>query len=58
MSPKLNFTFFSTYSSDNIVDNSRSITELHFNEHFDEIRQRIFHALSFLTTISAAFIRG
>lgn len=52
ISSKLNFTFFSINPFHNIVDNARSITELHFDEHFDEIRHRIFYILSFFSLVT------
>ncbi|CAM9093245.1 unnamed protein product [Discosporangium mesarthrocarpum] len=48
---KLYFNFFSNYSLNSIVDIPQSLTELYFNEHFEEIRQRIFHTLIFLSVI-------
>ena len=44
---------FKFYSMTDIIKTSpRSITELYFNEHFDELRQRLFHILSFLSLIT------
>nr|YP_010156521.1 Sec-independent protein translocase component TatC [Laminaria rodriguezii]QQY85121.1 Sec-independent protein translocase component TatC [Laminaria rodriguezii] len=46
----LKFKFYSM--TDIVKTSSRSITELYFNEHFDELRQRVFHILSFLSLIT------
>nr|QWK41694.1 Sec-independent protein translocase component TatC [Akkesiphycus lubricus] len=47
----LKFKFYSV--TDVINTSSRSATELYFNEHFDELRQRTFHILSFLALITS-----
>ena len=42
----LKFKFYSNLT--NFTSSSRSDTELYFNEHFDELRHRIFYILAFL----------
>jgi len=42
----LNFKFCSFIK---VIETARSTTELYFNEHFDEVRQRFFHLLGFLS---------
>nr|YP_011006596.1 Sec-independent periplasmic protein translocase [Halosiphon tomentosus]WAM63741.1 Sec-independent periplasmic protein translocase [Halosiphon tomentosus] len=44
---------FKFHSIIDILNNaSRSDTELYFNEHFDELRQRLFHLLGFLSLVT------
>lgn len=46
----LKFKFYSAKSKD--TTSYRSSTELYFNEHFDELRQRLFFILGFLSLIT------
>lgn len=46
----LKFKFYSNMSI--FTTSSRSDTELYFNEHFDELRQRIFYILGFLCLLT------
>nr|YP_011005893.1 Sec-independent periplasmic protein translocase [Desmarestia aculeata]WAM62897.1 Sec-independent periplasmic protein translocase [Desmarestia aculeata] len=45
----LNFKFCSFIK---VIETGRSTTELYFNEHFDEVRQRFFHLLGFLCLVT------
>nr|WAM64043.1 Sec-independent periplasmic protein translocase [Ishige okamurae] len=53
MRPKIDFVFSSNIRK-NDIDSSNLTTELHFNEHLDEIRQRIFHSLSILAILTCS----
>nr|YP_011007440.1 Sec-independent periplasmic protein translocase [Sporochnus bolleanus]WAM64869.1 Sec-independent periplasmic protein translocase [Sporochnus bolleanus] len=54
MRENTNLLKFKFYSVTDVLNNSlRSTTELYFNEHFDELRQRIFHILSFLFSVTS-----